>query len=78
MLAGFNALGANLFAMTVGESRPLEIGLLAALNRRIIFGGTDAVGIAADDPAGLFANDARFHIRGRNGIIVNRICKLSL
>jgi len=56
VLTGFDALGADFFAMTIRESRPLEIGLLTALNRRVIFGGADAVGVTADDTTGLFAN----------------------
>lgn len=56
MLTGFDALGADFLAMTVEESGPLEVGLLATFDCWIIFGGADTVGIAADDSAGFFAN----------------------
>jgi hypothetical protein len=56
MFSRFEALGADFLAMTVGKSRPLEIGLLAAFNRRIIFGGANAIGITTNHTTRLFAD----------------------
>ena len=76
MLTSLDALGADLGAGTVGKGCPLEIGLLAALNRRIVFGGTNAVGITSSHAALLVANWANFHDSEHNAIIVYLLCKL--
>ena len=61
MLSRFDTLGAKLGAFTVGQSRPLEIGLFAGFAGWVKLGGSDAIGVAAADNRAFVASGTDFH-----------------